>query len=318
MELSYTSDRKKGRKKILKIFINPHTNNNFQVKWSCPRTELIISEGLSKIAGVELVDSELSADYVIWHHVPQNHGQKSFDLINQVNPKKLIVIDSIDENDQWFLSSLSPDKYFLYFKRSLIKVDQQGNRSRIPTIERQYPWDYAILDNFIQPPVEKEIDIGCYLRHSCLYRSLVLNMMSQFPHRNKYVGQVSSGSRSDQNGKVYFDPTYFEYLAKTKIAVSSGPHQWCGDSRGAEAVANKCLYMSNEFFDLMPNPPISGQHWIKFNPLDTDELYNELQFLLIYPRFIKEISENGYERCMKYHTSKARMQYVLQKIEENA
>src|SRR3954463_3275661 len=98
----------------MKIFIHPHTQNNFQVKWSCPRTELIIEEGFRK-TDVELVDSESSADFVIWHHVPQNHGQKSFDIINKINPKKLIVIDSIDENDQFFVPELSPDRYFLYF-----------------------------------------------------------------------------------------------------------------------------------------------------------------------------------------------------------
>lgn len=307
----------------MNIFIHPHTSNNFQVKWCCPRTELIVQEGLSKL-DVNIVNNESIADFIIWHHVPQNYGQKSFDIINQIDPKKLIIIDSIDENDQYFLPELNPDRYFLYFKRSLVKVDG-GVRSVISTVERQYAWDYAILDGFVQPEQEKTIDAGSYLRDSCYYRALVLRNMYFWQRNTKslncVLGPVSDGSRSDNDGKVYFDKTYFDYLARTKVVVSSGPYGWCGDSRGAEAVANKCLYISNEFFDLMPNPPIDGEHCLKFNPLDNLELYQLLDYIF-FP--VKEtqnlinIGKFGYEHCMKYHTSKARMEYVLQKIEENS
>jgi hypothetical protein len=305
----------------MNIFIYPHINP-WELKWTCPRNELIITEGLSKIQDVQLVQSENEADFIIWHHVPQLNNQKSFELINKIDSNKLIIIDCIDENDQWFLPELDPERYFLYFKRSLVKLDNQGTRSLIPTAERQYAWDYAILDGFLQPEVEKTIDVGCYLRPSCYFRSLVLQNMSHWFNQNQnkfltYIGPVSDGSRS-MGKHVYFDKTYFSYVAKTKIIVSSGPYGWCGDSRGGEAIANKCLYMSNEFFDLMPEPPLTGKHWVKFNPLDSDELYNELQFILTYPRLIKEIASEGYEHCMKYHSSKARMEYVLQKIEEHS
>jgi hypothetical protein len=305
----------------LKIFIHPHTNNDFQVKWSCPRTELIVSEGLSKIPEVELVNSELLADYIIFHHVPQNHGKKSFELINKIDPKKLIVVDSIDEHNEWFLPELNPDRYFLYFKRSLVKVHDSSRRSVIPTIDRQYPWDYAILDGFIKSEKEKIINIGCYLRDSCYYRSLVLKYMhywnSVLPDYRAVVGPVSAGSRSKDN-EVYFDPIYFDYVASTKIIISSGPYGWCGDSRGGEAVANKCLYMSNEFFDLMPNPPIDNQHWIKFDPMSSYDLYGKLKILLDNPNKLKEIAGSGFNHCMKYHSSRARAEYILQKIEENS
>lgn len=312
----------------MKIFIYPHINP-YEVKWTCPRTELIINEGFSKIPEVEIVNDASAADYIIWHHVPQYRNEKSFAFINRINPKKLIVIDSIDECDQYFLPELSSDRYFLYFKRSLIKVDQQGNRSKIPTIERQYPWDYAILDGFKYNPGEgftilKDIDVGCYLRNSCNYRYATMINTYNWANSKRsqgyhvHLGEVSNGSRSDQSGKVTYDQTYFNYLARTRIVVSSGPYGWCGDSRGAEAVANKCLYFSNEFFDLMPYPPQDLVHWMKFNPFDGSQLSSYLHSILNWKRSVlKSFVETGYEHCMKYHTSKARCKYILEKIEEN-
>ena len=305
----------------MKIFIYPHIQP-YEIKWTCPRTELILNEGFAKIPGVTLVDNGYEADFIIWHHVPQYKGQKSFELINKVDPKKLIVIDSIDENNEYFLPELNPDRYFLYFKRSMVKVNNNV-RTVIPFADRQYPWDYAILNGFYQPEQEKTIDVGCYLRESCYYRSCVLQYMRFWKDRtqgiyNNFVGPVSDGSRSNNDGQVVFDKTYFDYLAKTKIIVSSGPYGWCGDSRGGEAAANKCLYMSNEFYDLMPNSPVSGIHCWKFNPLDNNTFFFYLQWFLENKETIKEIAEAGYLHCRDYHSSEARCRYIVEKIEENS
>lgn len=302
----------------MKIYIHPHTENNFQVKWSCPRTELLISEGLSKIKDIILVNSVSEADYVIWHHVPQNYGVKSFDIINTIPAEKLIIIDSIDENDQWFLPELDPNKYFLYFKRSIVKLTGTGYHEKIPLLERQFPWDYAILDHFYHPRWSKTIDIGCYLRPSCYYRSIVLRTMQSINYSDQLVvkiGQVSDGSRSIHN-HVYFDPVYFEYLAQTKIVVCSGPFGWTGCSRPAEALANKCVYLSNECMSYMPNAPENNKHWVKIDPNEPRTIFFNLQVLLAEPEMIKYIAEEGYKHAKTYHSSKARMQYVIEKIKE--
>jgi hypothetical protein len=302
----------------MKIFIHPHTTNDFQIKWCCPRTELMVLEGLQDIPEVELVDCESAADFVIWHHVPQNSGQKDYCLINKIDPKKLVVIDSIDENNEYFVQDFNPNNYFLYFKRSIVKTDQSGNRTPIPLLERQFPWDYGILKGFQFPKIEdniKPIAIGVYLRPSCEFRVAVLQYMSKWAERNKQyysiIGPVSNGSRSVDK-TVYFDPIYFEYLARTKIIVSCGPFGWCGDSRGAEAIANKCVYISNELWDYMPNAPVDGEHWIKFNSLW--DLDSKIQDLLLHNRKRIRITHFGYEHAMAYHTSKARMQYIINKI----
>lgn len=301
----------------MKILIHPHTTNNFQVQWCCPRTELIVLEGLMQLDEVELVDNEREADYVIWHHVPQNNGEKSFELINRIDPKKLIVIDSIDENDQWFLPELDPNRYFLYFKRSICKTNSYGEKTQIELQERQFPWDYAILKGMCYKRDEKQIDIGCYLRPSCTFRILVLQAMQALNYPNKRVGEISSGSRSIGT-EVYFDDMYFLHLQTTKIIVSSGPFGWTGCSRPSEAFANYCLYMSNEAYEYMPNKPENEVHWFKINPLDPYSIYSALEFYLRYPESLNAVAERGHEYAMQYHTSKARMEYVIGKIKQYA
>lgn len=316
----------------MKIFIHPHTDNQFKVCWICPRTELIIKEGLSKLPQVELVDSELAADFVIFHHVPQYGGQKSFELINKVNPKKLIVIDSIDEQDEYFLPEITRDSCLLYFKRSLYYQKPKEAEDGIckPSFSYKNPpgdkvlfdWDYAILEGFIQSSKYKDIDIGCYLRPSCDFRNFILRMMNFYKSSlNKkhliHVGEISNGSRSIGK-EVYFDEKYFDALARTKIVVSSGPAKWKGCSRASEAFANRCLYMSNEAYTGMSHPPQVWRHWIKINPYNALECITLFEGLLEQPDFLNHIANDGHEHAMKYHTAKARMQYVLDKIEENS
>lgn len=309
----------------MKIYIHPHSDFNspywqdktFKVCWSCPRTELIIKQGLSKIPDIQLVNNEKDSDYIIWHHVPQYAGNKSFKLVNRIDPKKLIVIDSIDENNQYFIEDFNPNNYFLYFKRSILKVDGAGIKSKLDLPERCFPWDYAILDGFLFPAKEKTIDIGCYLRPSCYNRSLTLYLMKRFNHPNSIVGEVSSGSRSDGQ-TVYYDKTYFDYLAKTKIVVSSGPFSWTGCSRPSEAFANKCLYLADEAYRFMPNPPVEYEHWLQWSPLVPDSLYEKLNWALTNPSVAKMIAFDGYNHAKQYHSSKARMKYVVEKIKEYA
>jgi hypothetical protein len=306
----------------VKIFIHPHTTNDFKTCWICPRTELMVLEGLQDIPEVELVDSESAANFVIYHHVPQDGGRKDYRLVNQVDPKKLVVIDSVDENNEYFVQDFNPDSYFLYFKRSIVQTDQLGNRTPIPLAERQFPWDYGILKGFVQQvPTERDIDVGVYLRPSCAFRNTVLEYMTDWRwHKQKnykcIVGPINSGSRS-VGKEVYFDKEYFEYLCRTWVIVSSGPFRWIGDSRGAEAIANYCIYMSNELWDYMPHAPIPGRHYMKFNPLDRKDLYEKLQFILDIPKDVLNINISETRNfCLRYHSSCARMQYVIDKIKE--
>lgn len=309
----------------MKIYIHPHSDSphgdwsdkSFKVCWCCPRTELIIKQGLSKIPDIKLVDNEKDSDYIIWHHVPQYAGSKSFKLINRINPKKLIVIDSIDENNEYFVEDFQSSSYFLYFKRSLLAIDKHGQKQEKAVPARCFPWDYAILDGFLFPQQEKTIDIGCYLRPSCYNRSLALYLMKKFNHPNSVIGEVSSGSRSDGR-TVYYDRTYFDYLAKTKIVVSSGPYAWTGCSRPSEAFANKCLYLADEAYRLMPNPPIEHDHWLQWSPSIPDSLYEMLDFALTNPAIAKTIAFDGYNHARQYHSSEARMKYVMEKIKEYA
>lgn len=303
---------------VMRIYVYPHTTNDFKIYWSCPRTELIITEGLNQLQDVELVHNITQADFIIWHHVPQNYGQKSYEIINTLDPKRLIIIDSIDENNEFFLPEMNPDNYFLYFKRSIIHRDSKGNTDRLQLFERMYPWDYAILDGFIQPEQPKTIDIGCYLRPSCLFRSQILYYMQRYKRNiNMVIGEVSNGTRCIGD-KVHYDEIYFNYLAKTKIVVSSGPFGWTGCSRASEAFANKCLYISNEAYDYMPNPPIHGEHYIKYNPLSGPQLlYDILDFLLSKEDLVHQISLDGYTYAIKHHSSLARAQYIYSTILSN-
>ena len=149
--------------KKLKVYIIPHPTEGFNYYWTCPRGEYIVESGLSQLENVQLVNHPNLADIFILDYVPHNKGIKTTELIDQYNTKKLVVIDWIDEPDQYLCN-----KYFLYFKRSLVgPITGQVNNQNINIVKKQeikkrrvYPFWYCYLPEYrYNKKIDKDIDI---------------------------------------------------------------------------------------------------------------------------------------------------------------
>lgn len=295
----------------MKLFLAPLPNNAYSA-YTCPRTRHLIRQGLSKL-NVEIVELEDSADFIIFDYVPHEGTKKYYkDNILKYNPKKLIVIDNSDEPDV-----LYTEEYYAYFKRSLFNTNQDYTRSECELSKRNniFWFDYAILDEFIKEPVEKSIDVGCYLRPSCGFRSYILQLCNNLNIKNKVVGEVSSGSRHiDFN--IYTDDTYFNYINSTKIIITAQPFGWVSDSRLYEALANRCVVFTDKIYINHNNKFIDKKHIFEyeFNNTSLQNMIDSLFELLQNEQKIKEISNESYEFAVQHHSSKARMQYVLETI----
>jgi hypothetical protein len=273
----------------------------------------MIKEGLAKIPHVEIVELESSASFVFFDYVPHNGDQKYCkDELLKYNPRKLVVIDNSDEHDIFYT-----DDYFLYFKRSLW-ITEGWHRGPSPSTfrERVLPFDYGILDGYLKPEQNKNIDWGCYLRPSCYWRQLILQTLSNSKLPNSIIGQVSNGSRGTLDSE--FDNNYFDHLARTKNLITCQPYYWVADSRLYEALSGRCLVFTDKLYIKHDYPFVDGQHLIEydFSPLGIHKLWDNIQTIIDSPNLGREIAEGGYQYAKQHHTSEARMKYVIRQIKD--
>lgn len=316
----------------MNIFLAPHPTEGFNYFWTCPRGEAIVRQGLAKLPEVRIVDSEMEADFVFWDYVPHNREVKTRELIDQYDPDKLVVIDWVDEFD-W----MHTDRFFAYFKRSWVypqnPVNSPGVNPYKYVVQRptnMFPFAYAVMDEFLQRAAThkkpRNIDFACYLRPTCpnrieaLQTSLTVAKNLHAVGKRVHVGPVNEASRS-VGANTYFDPTYFDALSRTKIVVTCNPTWWEGDSRTWEALAASCLVFVDLMSTPLPNPLKSYEHLINYFPTLPHWMSNDIFYYAKHEDEAAEIAKKGRDWAIQYHSSEARMRYVidtLKRLKANA
>jgi hypothetical protein len=303
---------------VIKIFIIPHPQEGFNYFWCCPRGEKIVVDGLRALSNIQLIDQPDNADFIFHTYVPHNKGQKNYDIISQYDPSKLVIIDWVDEPDY----ILYPH-YFAYFKRSWCFASQENKsfvikKYAIPRPTNMFPFWYCAMPEFIyQPPVEKTIDLGCYLRATCNNRKIVRNMfyntLQNLPQTKFHLGEVTNNTRSKKE-QTFFDMDYMKILKQTKIVVTCNPTDWEGDSRTWEALANNCLVFVDKMFVPYLHPLINGKHIIEYEFDKMEDFAIKLLYYRAHEKEAAEIAKCGCEFTLQHHTPKARMKYVIDVI----
>jgi hypothetical protein len=295
----------------VKIHILPHPKE-FNVLWSCPRTEHLCRDGLSKIPEVQLVETVDEADFVFHIFVPQKDGIHKYDYtdINQLPKEKLVCIDNTDEFDRFYLKD--PRDCFAYFKRSLCTIEER--RKVYVNSHSLFPFNYCVLDGFLPENhleyKDRSVKFGCYLRNSCPNRMRILQLARTIESGNSLVGEISGGSRS-VGDNVYFSRDYFEILNMTQILLTAGPSYWAGDSRLWEALANGCLVFADNDCIPLPNPLIDGEHLVYYDINNLPELRKKINYYLENTEEAEKIANAGRHHALTYHSDKSRMQYVV-------
>lgn len=308
----------------MKIYIIPHPPApHYNFLYTCPRGEKLVLEGLRQIPEVELVNTPEEADYYLLDYVPHANGEKW----NRANTEKfegnkLIVVDWTDEWNR----SLAYD-WFHYFKRSFCTPLNKENTPGIcpskslPKLD--FPdWhdiSYGILDDFprgAKPFDSREINIGCYLRTECPNRAAIYNFIRGLSHKllcRVEVGPISYGGRSHTD-KVYIDHTYFDTLENTQCLITVNPSWWEGDSRLWEGLAAGCLVFIDRMHTPTHFPLRDGIHLIYYDMTNLVDLRRSIEYYLNRSEEAKQIAQEGQKYALQHHTSKARIQYVIDTV----
>lgn len=109
---------------------------------------------------------------------------------------------------------------------------------------------------------------------------------------------------------------YMHMLKRTKILFTA-IHSETGDigeNRTWEALGSGVVLFTNKIEAEGQQPYIDGVHYIKIDMDDIPKSINRAKELLADELELKKIAEAGFEFSMKYHSSTARINYVMEEI----
>lgn len=109
---------------------------------------------------------------------------------------------------------------------------------------------------------------------------------------------------------------YMHILKRTKILFNA-IHSEVGDigeNRTWEALGSGVVLFTNKIEAEGQQPYIDGVHYVKIDLDDIPKAINRAKELLMNETELKKIAETGFDFSMKYHSSQARINYVMEEI----
>jgi len=178
-----------------------------------------------------------------------------------------------------------------YFKRECHPEDSERGIIPLP---------FGIHNSYFNPPGDiKDIDIFCSFGQ--LYTGLRFEV-------DDYCKNFASQKYKVCTNTSLGRDAYRDSLSRAIIGVSA----WGGGNccmREWEIIASRaCCFIQRPMID-MPNRPKDGVHWVEYSSID--EFSEKLDFYMNHLEECVKIANNGYAFAEQYHTSKARVRYML-------
>ncbi len=244
---------------------------------------------------------------------------------------KLILYDIND--DSYFHYHADQQKCLLYLKRAWDEsINPEHRKNIIPT-------DFALLQMYLDAvPIgfypNRDMAVTCTLPQNkngtARYKVVTAVKNADWPHVKDWVQQMtlfySSGwilSSAATSYRCELTPlpphinwwyVYIHMLRRTKILFNAANHSAIGDHRTWEAFASGALVITDRIPGSCPNPPIPGEHYIKFNLNNPDETIEIAKELLGDTEQREKIAKAGLEHAIKYHSSKGRVEHIMGEI----
>ena len=179
-----------------------------------------------------------------------------------------------------------------YFKRECYKED---------VLSGIIPFNVGCINKYFGnfDNVEKEIDIFCSYGH----------VMTGLRYETE---QVCKNLKKEGFNVVFAEnlghEEYLKTIAKSHISVSAwGAGNSC--MRLWESMANKTCCFRQETVIEFPNAPEDGKHCVVYST--PEEFEKKIRYYLKRKDLCVKIGESGFEHAKMYHSSKAKVEYML-------
>lgn len=250
----------------------------------------------------ELIKFGKEADLII---MTSNQGVKEH-IIDEINRREVTVyIDGEDTSPY----RKEPHNFPLYFKREMLLSEEHPDNIRpFPFAAENRYFAYGKMN---MKPDDKKINVACMfgphddMKH---WRVGIENALKEAKIPESIIGQLYGGGSAttiDTGSRDHAD--YFSVLSMSKISVDAYGAYGCNAARFWESIANKCMLLTQPVLIHMPYPFEKGFHYIE---LEEETVAQNIDTLLTSNSWLA-IASYAYEHLKKYHTTKARAQYLL-------
>ncbi len=200
------------------------------------------------------------------------------------------------------------------FKREYIQDEINRNGGDLHPI---YPLPFcAVTDNMPPDNENKDIDVFGIFGSTFPIREHIVRLLNTSPDLsgyNVYVGINNFSNPIPNNKSMLPYQDYLKLMARAKINVVA--RGWGNDSvRRFEAMCYSGLVMSDNLPTMTPEPFVDKQHIVYYNN-DLSGLIEQIKHYLNNNEDRKRIGKAGREHCMVHHTTQARVQQFLSRIE---
>ena len=176
-----------------------------------------------------------------------------------------------------------------------------------------FPLPLAVETHYFRDDIEDEgrpIPISCTLRR----REHIVSAVRSLNIEGAIIGPVSNGGPATHST----DPSkeaYFRVLKKSLMSVSyPGGGCWWESGRFWEILGSGALLLSPRPQLLIPDPFLPEEHFIRYDSLE--ELKEKVIYYINNREKALAIAKHCMDFVLKYHTSKARAEYMLKIIRE--
>ena len=153
--------------------------------------------------------------------------------------------------------------------------------------------------------IEKEIDIFCSYGH----------VMTGLRHETEIICK----KLKKEGFNVVFAQNlsheeYLKTIAKSYISVSAwGAGNSC--MRLWESMANKTCCFRQKTIIEFPNEPVDGEHCVVYS--SPEEFEKKIRWYLKNKDICVKIGQKGFDHAVKYHSSRAKVEYMLDIMKQN-
>ena len=266
----------------------------------------------------EIIEHDKDADYIFVFSSKKTDPSPKYYLLDELKSPKIYIDGSewthayyYDSPHQQSESLADPsrrkgkgwintemyERCDFYFKRECYPEDARHH-------PRMFPLPFGIVTKNIHiayQPIPKTIDV------LCAFGQVNTGMRA---HVSKMCREYRELGFNIVIGNFPYD-FYIQKMKESYIVVDAWGSGDC-NARFYEAVANGACVMHQKPNILIPEPFEDGVHCIEFS--NEKEFWQKLQYYLDHLKEAESIGKIGQRHALQYHTSKARVEYILEKI----
>ena len=242
----------------------------------------------------------ISADLII---LCSNNNVKEY-IAFDTGRDDIVYVDGEDVHE----NKKNPMDFRFYFKREM-RLNKKHHWN-------VHPFPFACEDRYFSAfkPLEKKFSVACMFGphdNTKPWRTNIEEWLKQAKIPDSVIGQLYGGEavypKLDTGGRDHSD--YYQVLANSKISVDAHGAYECNSARYWESLANGCVLLTRSNLIHMPYMYEDKIHLFEFEA-EADLIYY-IQYLITHDEKRIEMAKSAYEYTKKYHTTRARAEYLL-------